>query len=82
MKGVSSKVLESCTCGIVIKNRGKLLTAKLFLSHSFPLLFRCFQSWRAEVGHDHEELLEANLLEGAHLILMLVPRSQTEEIKF
>lgn len=59
----------------------KCLTAKLFFSQSFLLLLRRLQGWRAEVGHDHEELLEADLLEGARLILMLVPGSQTEEIK-
>lgn len=56
------------------------LTAQLLFSHGFLLLIRCLQSWRAEVGHDHEELLEANLIAGAHLILMLVPESQTELI--
>lgn len=56
------------------------LTAQLLFSQSFPLLLRRLQGWRAEVGHDHEELLEADLLEGTHLILVLIPVSQKKSI--
>lgn len=52
------------------------LTAQLLFSQSFPFLLRRLQGWRPEVGHHHEKLLEADLLEGPHLILMLIPVSQ------
>ncbi len=64
----------------VAQNEEQCLTAKLLFSNSFLLLLCRPQGWRAEVGHDHEELLKADLLEGAHLVFMLVPESQMEEI--
>lgn len=56
-----------------------ILTAKLLFSYSHLLFFcRCWIH-RAEVGHDHEELLKANLVKGANIILMLVPVSQSKQ---
>lgn len=57
----------------------KPLTAKFGFSHGLLLLLCRFQSRRAKMRHDHEELLEANLLDGAHLILTLVPGTQRAE---
>lgn len=52
------------------------LTAQLLFPQSFFLLLRHLQGWRAEVGHDHEELLKVDLLKGAYHVLMLIPVSQ------
>lgn len=54
------------------------LTAQLLLPQSLLLLLRCLQGGRTEVGHDHEELLEADLFEGARLALVLIPASQNK----
>lgn len=63
-----------------IKNELQRLTAKLLLPQSFLLFIRRLQGRRAEVGHDHEELLEADFLVRTGLFLMLVPGSQKGKI--
>lgn len=49
------------------------LTSQLLPPDALSLLFAHVERRRPEVGHDHQELLKADLLHRAHAVLMEVP---------
>lgn len=58
----------------VIKNNGRQThTSQFLLPDALALLLAHVQRRGSEVGHDHQELLEADLLHRAVLVLMEVP---------
>lgn len=72
-------VRESSPTGTA--GRRRRLTAELLSPHRFLLLRRHLQGGGPEVGHDHEELLEADLVAGARLAPVLVPGPRRQDIQ-
>jgi len=78
LTGFSSSSRRGPAADWSVQRGSKRLTAELLSPQRLLLLRRGLQGRRAEVGHDHEELLEADLLAGAHLVLALVPGGREE----